>query len=204
MATLIRDPEVELRLRSERAATGADRYDEIWEGIYMMALMPNDEHQQIVSRFVSILEEIIGWPSKGNVRPGVNVSDRADDWQQNYRVPDVAVFLAGGMAVNHGAFWQGGPDFVVEVISPDDNSREKIPFYSRVGVRELLLVDRQPWRLELYRLQGDRLNREATVQPDHEQTVSSNVVPLTFGLISQSDRPHIEVAHAASDRVWMV
>jgi hypothetical protein len=57
---LIRDPEVELRLRAERAATGADRHDEVWEGIYMMAPMPNDEHQQIVSRFVSILEEIIG------------------------------------------------------------------------------------------------------------------------------------------------
>jgi hypothetical protein len=71
-------------------------------------------------------------------------------------------------------------------------------------VKELLLVDRQPWRLEPYRLQGDRLVCEATAQPDDEQPLSSNVVPLTFGLVSQSDRPHIKVSHTASDKIWLV
>ena len=31
----------------------------------------------------------------GEAFPGVNVSDRSDDWTQNYREPDVAVFLEG-------------------------------------------------------------------------------------------------------------
>ena len=55
-----------------------------------------------------------------------------------------------------GTFWYGGPDFAVEVISPFDRSRKKFEFYARVGVRELLLVNRKPWSLELYRLDRGR------------------------------------------------
>ena len=76
MATIICDAELEQRLQSERAACGADRYDEVWEGVYVMAPMPNDEHQMIVNALASILQEVIGWPGLGQVRPGVNVSDR--------------------------------------------------------------------------------------------------------------------------------
>lgn len=204
MGTFIRDPDVEKRLQSERAATGADRYDEVWEGTYMMVPMPNDRHQQIVSRFVSILEEIVGWPGLGDVRPGVNVSDREHEWQQNYRVPDVAVFLVGGAAVNHGAFWQGGPDFVVEVVSPDDNTRGKIPFYSAIRVRELLLIDRDPCRLELPRLDGEDLVRAATSELDDRRAVTSTVVPFDFRWITGSSGPNIEVVHSESGKVWQV
>ena len=221
MATFIRDADVERRLQSERAATGADRYDEVWEGTYMMAPMPNDRHQQIVSRLVSILEETMGWPGHGEVRPGVNVSDRDDDWQQNYRVPDVAVFLKGGGAVNRGAFWKGGPDFVVEVISAGDSTREKMPFYGRVGVKELLVIDREPWRLELLRLDSGRLVHVANASLEEESTagetleegsvedrgdpLTSDVVPLTFRLrVGVAETPRIEVTHAETARVWLV
>ncbi len=117
MATLVTDPDLEQRLRTQRAATGADRYDEVWDGAYMMVPMPNDEHQNVVTRLSAIFQQLIDWPGLGEVRAGVNVSDRREDWQHNYRVPDVAVFLAGGHAENCDAFWYGGPDFVVEVVS---------------------------------------------------------------------------------------
>ena len=35
-----------------------------------------------------------------------------------------------------------------------DKSRKKFGFYKSVGVRELLLVDRHPWALELYRVEA--------------------------------------------------
>ncbi len=50
MTMMINDASIERQLIASREATGADRYDEIWEGTYMMAPMPNTEHQQIVSR----------------------------------------------------------------------------------------------------------------------------------------------------------
>ncbi len=55
MATLITDSELEKQLRAAREAMGADRYDEVWEGVYMMAPMPNDEHQDLVALLTSIL-----------------------------------------------------------------------------------------------------------------------------------------------------
>ena len=45
MATIIHDRVLQERLQAVRAATGADRYDEVWEGDYMMAPVPNNEHQ---------------------------------------------------------------------------------------------------------------------------------------------------------------
>ena len=110
MPTLLLDVQLEQRLQAERAASGADRYDEVWDGVYVMNPMPNDEHQHLVNCFASIFQEVIGWPGLGDVRPGVNVSDRVEKWHENYRVPDVAVFLKSGAARNCEEFWYGGPD----------------------------------------------------------------------------------------------
>lgn len=204
MATMITDPKLEESLKAERRASGADRYDEVWEGIYMMAPMPNDEHQEIVSRMVSILEEIVGWPGLAKVRPGVNVSDRKDDWQQNYRVPDVAVFLQGGRAKNCGAYWLGGPDFAIEVVSPEDQTREKIPFYEQAGVQELLVIDRAPWALELMRNTGSRLELAGRTELGQQTVLECETVPLSFSIAPASPRPSIEVTHRDSGKQWRV
>ena len=204
MATLITDRELEQRLQAARHAAGADRYDEVWEGTYMMAPMPNDEHQQLVSRFAAIFQDVIDWPGLGHVRPGVNVSDRIEKWQENYPLPDVAVFLNGGRAVNYGAFWYGGPDFAVEVVSPDDRTLEKLPFYAAVHVREVLVVHRQPWRLELLAWRDDRLDAlENTTEPAGKAVVSG-VLPFSFRLVAGQVRPQIEVIHLDGHRQWLV
>jgi len=207
MATLVMDSYVEEALKAERRASGADRFDEVWEGVYMMAPMPNDEHQGIVSRLGAILEEVVGWPGHGKVRPGVNVSDREEEWEHNYRCPDVVVFLQGTRARNCDTHWVGGPDFLVEVISPQDKSREKLDFYARVGTREVLLVDRDPWQLELYRLEGETFSLvgKSTVQEATSGAVlQSKAVPLSLRLVPGDPRPQIEVTHHASEKTWLI
>ena len=94
---------------------------------------------------------------------GCNVSDQPKRWKRNYRCPDVAVFLPGNPAEDRKTHWFGGPDFAVEIISRFDRSREKFGFYKSVGVRELLLVDRHPWALELYR--ADARTGSLSVEP---------------------------------------
>lgn len=93
MTILVTDPGLEERLKKERQAWGADRYDEVWEGIRMRAPIPNSEHQRLVGRLTSVLQEVVGWAGQGEVYPGVNVTDREVDWEQDYRVPDEAMFL---------------------------------------------------------------------------------------------------------------
>ena len=68
MATLIRDEELEKQLREQRAAWGGDRYDEVWDGVYVMAALPTDEHQDIVTGFSHALYDAIQLPGLGKVR----------------------------------------------------------------------------------------------------------------------------------------
>ena len=204
MPTLVFDEQLEMRLRSERLASGADRYDEVWEAVYVMNPMPNDEHQQLVNRFAAIFQDVIDWPGMGDVRPGVNVSDRIDRWRENYRVPDVAVFLRTGAARNCSDFWHGGPDFVVEIVSVGDRTRDKIPFYAAVGVRELLVIDRQPWDAELLRLEAAVLRSAGRSTPGHPESLASEVLPFTFRLEPGTARPGIVVSHTTSGREWIV
>ncbi|MBX6315906.1 MAG: Uma2 family endonuclease [Isosphaeraceae bacterium] len=53
--------------------------------------------------------------------------------------------------------WCGGrPDFVVEVLSRGDRAHEMLGLCATFGVRALLLIDRDPWALELHSLRGDQ------------------------------------------------
>jgi Uma2 family endonuclease len=106
------------------------------------------------------------------------------------------VFLPGNPAEDRGSHWFGGPDLAVEITSRFDRSREKFDFYAKVGIRELLLVDRRPWQLELHRRNGDRRELVGRTGLDDPFALSSRVLPLTFRLISGPSRPKIEVGRA--------
>ena len=204
MAMLVTERWVEERLKAERKATGADRYDEVWEGIYMITPLPNNEHQEILGHLTWMLREIAGWAGFGNVFAGINLSDRATDWEHDFRIPDVAVFLHDGRAKDCDTHWRGSADFLVEITGPGDRTREKIPFYSRLGVRELLVVDRDPWMLVLYRRQEGQLQEVGRSGLDAGELLSSTVVPLSFQLLPGGPRPQIKVTHVDSGRSWLV
>jgi Uma2 family endonuclease len=203
MAIMVLDSDMEAQILAERMGSDGDQYDEVWEGVYIVTPLPNDEHQEFVSALDSILHEVIGWAKLGKVRAGINLSDRHEGWKQNYREPDVAVFLRGGSAVNHGTHWQGAADFLVEIISPGERTREKIPFYSSIGVVELLIVDREPWSLELYRNENGQLTKVGESTLATPQVLESRSVGLTFQLLPGEPRPQIQARHPASGRQWV-
>jgi Uma2 family endonuclease len=204
MTMVVLDPDITKDFISLRRASGNDRWDEVWDGVYLLMPNPNIEHQEIAAGLTMVLGPVVKWPGLGRVFPGVNVSDQPDDWTRNYRCPDVAVYLPGNPAVERGTHWHGGPDFAVEVVSPDDRSRDKLDFYARVGVREMLLVERSPWALELYQRRGSELDLVGTSKPDQPVALASAVLPLTFRLVSGADRPVIEVVHTDGVQRWVV
>lgn len=204
MATLINDPSLEDSLIADRRKTGADRYDEVWDGIYVMSPLADDEHQELVTALSAVLQIVVGWTGLGSVRAGVNVSDRETHWKQNYRVPDVAVFLRETTAQNRETHWFGGPDLAVEVLSEGDRARDKLAFYARVETRELLVVDRQRWILELYRLEAGALLPVGVATVERGETIAGGVVPLTFRLKADAPRPKIEVEHADGRQRWEI
>jgi Uma2 family endonuclease len=202
MAALIQDIDLSRRLIAERKRLGHDRFDEVWEGVYVMNPLADWEHQALVSELTGCLRSVIRDPRLGEVLPGVNVSDREQGWEKNFRCPDVAVFLNDTKAVNCGAFAFGGPDLAVEIVSPGDRSREKLDFYAKVGTRELLIVDRKPWALELYRLEGEMLNRVGKSTLAKQDWLPSEVVPLKFRLVAGKSRPEIEAVHRTTRKKW--
>jgi Uma2 family endonuclease len=203
MATVIMDRDFAETLRQERAAAGGDRWDEVWEGTYMMAPLPNNEHQELVGSFVDVLREIVP-RNQGVVLPGANVSDREKGWQFNYRCPDVVVYLTKTRAKDCRTHWRGGPDFAVEIASPDDMVRDKLPFYGQVAMRELLIIDRDPWRLELLRLGGKKLKSVGNSSGKKGRSLKSEVLSVSFRLIGGKDRPEIVVERISDRNKWQV
>lgn len=202
MGLYVADPRIEHQLIEQRRAIGADRHDEMWEGVYMMAPVPNDEHQDLVANLTGILFLVVRETGLGVVRPGVNLTDRSDDWEQNYRCPDVIVLRNDTKAENFESYWRGPADFLIEIISPGDRTREKMAFYSKVGVRELLVVDRDPWQLELYRHEGEQLRPVGVSRLPESTWLKCDRVPLRMRLVEGEKRPLIEVEQHGGDGRW--
>lgn len=204
MAVLVTDPDLEQELIEHRQAIGADRFDEVWEGVYMMAPFPGTERQGISLRLGSILLEVVEDAGLGSVLAGANLAGDHEDWKRDYRVPDVVVFLHGGPGEDRDSHWRGGADLVVEVTSANDRTYEKLPFYGRVGVRELLIVDRDPWTLRRHVLRESELQPAGTSTVDGGETLTLTTADLQLRRTAGEPRPRIEVTHAPSGRHWTV
>ena len=202
MTTLITDRHLERSLIRRRRMRGADRFDEVWEGVYVMNAYPNLEHQDLVGRLTYLLQYLIVDPGLGRVQPGCNISDRPLKWKENYRCPDVAVFLKETKAISKRTHWLGGPDLAIEIISPNDRSREKLEFYAKAGTRELLLLDRDPWSLELYRFENGLPELVQRADVANGGVVETNVVPLLWRLVAGTERPLLEVSMKDGSKRW--
>ncbi len=131
--TLVKDPppaEFEALLE-RRQRLGLDRRDEMWKGVYRMNPPPTHEHQAIAQQ----LSELLG-PLARNAGLEPLIQEFALGELGDYLVPDGGLFRAGASGV-----WHATAALVIEILSPDDDTWEKLPFYAEHGVDELLVVD---------------------------------------------------------------
>ena len=179
----------------ERQQRGVDGPDETWDGVYTVPVIANNPQQSLVAVLTASLFSAIVMTGRGRVHSGANVSDRREGWEARFRVPDVVVVLNDGQAVDCDSHWMGGPDFLVEITSPPrDETADKIPFYSELKVRELLVIDRDTRQLQLYRHNGKKL---VPVKPSTHaggKWLVSRVVPLAFLHAGTDDAPKLEIS----------
>jgi Uma2 family endonuclease len=197
-AVRILEPSLCAELIRERQAKGIDLYDEVWDGVYVMPPLANNLHQGLVGKLTTILRIVL--PESVEVLPGANVSDRRDDWEKNFRCPDIVVVFPDGKAVDCDTHWFGGPDFLVEVRSPKDDTYEKIPFYSHLQVRELLIIERDSRDLRLYRHNGTGLVLVGMSSQKASDGLGSEVVPLVFRWKDVRRKPRTEVKRTTGKR----
>lgn len=176
-----------------RRKSGAGRLDECWEGVWHLT-DPTARHQEIAGRIYRIHAQVVEDERLGSVWISINVTDRERTWMENHRCPDGAVILRGnpGRWVEESrAAFLGGPDLVVEVRSPDDETLDKLPFYASLGVREVLMIDQRDSAPQLWRLEGGRYREVSGV---------SEVTGLEYLAAAAA----LEVRHPPTGRLWKV
>lgn len=168
-AVLLSPPESFL---AERHRQGIDRWDEVWEGVLHMVPPPSDWHQRFAFKLGVALARVTD--ARGLEASHETGLFRTPGAEQDYRVPDLIVTSP---AVRKKRGVEGAPDVVFELLSPDDESREKLPFYEAVGAREVFLIDPETRQVELYVRRGERL---LAVVPEKDGGVRSEVLGLRF------------------------
>jgi Uma2 family endonuclease len=135
MATLVLDPQpAEIDALIEyRRRLDLDHYDEVWEGVLHMNPPPTGEHQYVLQQLSVLLGPLAR--DVGLVAV-VNEFGLGREGKDNYRVPD------GGLhrTLPRGAY-QSTAALVIEIVSPGDESWDKLPFYAAHEVDEGLIID---------------------------------------------------------------
>src|SRR4051812_17515 len=123
MSTLVlgtRPPELEALLERRHRA-GADRRDEVWEGTLHMVPGPSFEHARVSQQLAELLGPLASAAGLLATMSDFNLGES----EQDFRVPDGGLHRPGATGV-----WLATAALVVEILSPDDESRQKLPFYA--------------------------------------------------------------------------
>jgi Uma2 family endonuclease len=129
MRAVVLDPPE--HLLESRRRSGMDRLDEVWEGVLHMVPALSFDHALIDSQLMQLLgpyADAAGLEAIGKSNLGESEHD--------YRVPDSALHRPGASGL-----WHPTAALVVEIVSPGDESWEKLPFYAAHDVDEVLIVD---------------------------------------------------------------
>ena len=150
MTTIVRGPrppELEAWLERRRSV-GADRFDEVWEGRYVVAPDPHSNHGEVMGELYALLKPTA---RRLGLRPALTFNlGRPGD----FRIADAGL-LPGPHQV-----WHETAELVVEVLSPEDMTFDKLDFYTAHGVRELLVVDWQERSVRCFALQDGQAERD--------------------------------------------
>jgi Uma2 family endonuclease len=191
---LVTEPYTVESLLKERREARADRYDEVWDGVYIMSPIPGPNHQRIVARLTMIFGQT-QIPRNAEVYSGLNVTDRVDDWTKNYRCPDVVVVFPECKAILTDSAIIGGPDFLVEVLSKKDMAPQKLDLYAKVGTRECLYIDVVTHATELYRLNANEMSLIGKSTIDSPIVLVSEVLELSFQAVTVQNEAKVLITN---------
>jgi Uma2 family endonuclease len=147
-------------IQAIRKKTGADQWDEMWEGVLHMPPAPNRGHQDLEFCLESYLRLHWAPTCQGKVYHQINLAV-IDGWPNNYRIPDLVLLLPQRFAIDRNEYFEGAPDVVVEIHSPGDEAYEKLPFYRDLGVPEVWIIHRDTREPEIHVLKRNRYKKQS-------------------------------------------
>lgn len=119
-------------LKERRRRAGLDRLDEVWKGVLHMVPAPSYEHA-VVSQQLAVL---LDGPARAAGLVPAMAEFNLGLSDHDFRVPDGGLHRPGASGT-----WLPTAALVVEIVSPDDETWQKLPFYAAHEVDELLIVD---------------------------------------------------------------
>jgi Uma2 family endonuclease len=127
-----------------RRALGHDRYDEVWEGSYHVAPYAHSDHGYVQAELTMVLgpyAKRAGLVTSAGFNLGTDKHD--------FRVPD-----GGFTTTRSGLLYVPTAVVVIEVLSPDDETYDKLDFYAAHGVQEILIAHPQERWVRCHDLQA--------------------------------------------------
>lgn len=153
MSTVVRGEQPVIRdWLAQRRALGQDTHDEVWEGVYYVAPQASVAHAMVQKQVMGVLEDY----AKAVGLIGVaefNLGEAGD-----FRVPDGG-WLDAVPALDQ--VYAPTASIVLEVLSPDDKTWEKFPFYASRGVEEVLVADPQTRSVRCWERRGEQYQERA-------------------------------------------
>ena len=122
------------------------------DGEVIMMSPANIEHLLLESWLHAVLRQFTEWHGLGIVLDNAQV--RLAN-QARRRVPDLVFLCKDRLDLLKHAHIEGAPDLIVEIVSPDSQSRdwrEKYLDYQAAGVREYWVIDPMSQHAEVYAL----------------------------------------------------
>ena len=153
-------PQVPQHILDQRARTGADRWDEMWEGVLHMPPVPNREHQDVAKDLMIWLETHWARRLGNRVHGPINLASPGG-WPNDYRIPDLVLLTPDRFDIDRNEYFEGAPTVVIEVRSPGDETMDKMPFYAKLGVPEMWIIDRDTRAPDLYVLREGQYQQQS-------------------------------------------
>ena len=139
----------------EYLALDTNRRVEFDNGFVEVHDAPTDQHQAIISYFISILRALA--KQIGGVERPAGLRLRL--WDQKYREPDIVFLRDRNSSLRHENYWDGA-DLAIEIVSASLEDRErdlltKRVEYAQAGIQEYRIVDPEQETVTVLNLAGD-------------------------------------------------
>ncbi len=148
-------------LIEERRRTGMDRFDEVWEGVYVVNPPPSFGHSTVAGLILDLFRP------HAAARGLVVAREVGIGRHRDHRIPDVVV--ADTADLDEEEHYLLAAAIAVEVLSPNERI-DKRPFYLAQRIAEVVLVDPASRTVEWFVIAPDGTS--------YEPITASTVLPV--------------------------
>jgi Uma2 family endonuclease len=175
-------PNVSESVLATRRSWGADRADEVWNGVLHMLPPPRKTHQQFEGELETWIRNHWVTRGKGQVYHQIAISPLQEHWTQDYRVPDLVLLTPDRFHIDRETYFCGAPTMAVELKSEDDETYEKLDFYADLQIPELWVIDADTCQPELHALAGSSFTPR---KADHDGWLQSVATGIQFRAVAK-------------------